>query len=112
MEIINIYSDKLRKEREEREAAERKEKQHEFEIKFNLIFSSVMLVMAVPLAIIIVYVGWLSSGQPLYQEWINLKIVSAVIGEVIAIVYFVKSILTFKKWKNKKFVEKLLAGRL
>jgi uncharacterized membrane protein (DUF485 family) len=97
MKIINCYNEKLRKEREAKEAAERKEQQKEYEVKFNLIFSSVMLVMAVPLAIIIVYIGWLSSGQPLYQEWINLKIVSAIVAEIIAIIYFVVSVMRYKK---------------
>ena len=108
MKIINCYNEKLRKEREAKETAERKEQQKKYEVKFNLIFSSVMLVMAVPLAIIIVYVGWLSSGQPLYREWINLKIVSAIAAEIIAIIYFVISIMRYKKFKNVKFLEKFL----
>ena len=108
MKIINCFNEKLRKEREAKETAERKEQQKECEVKFNLIFSSTMLVLAIPLAIIIVYVGWLSSGQPLYREWINLKIVSAVISEIVAIIYFVKSLICYKKFKNVKFFKKFL----
>ena len=111
MEIINIYSDKLRKEREEREAAERKEKQHEFEIKFNLIASSTMLCLATPLAILVVGLMFVASNQPLYKEWITLKYVSAFVTEVMSIFYFVNSLIAWKKHRNKKFVEKLRAGR-
>lgn len=108
MNIINCYSDKLREEREAKEEAERKEQQKEYEVKFNLIFSSTMLVLAIPLALLIVGIAWLSSGQPLYKEWINLKIVSIIISELAAIAYFVKSVISYKKFKNVKFLEKFL----
>ena len=111
MEIINCFNEKLRKECEAKEAAERKEQQKECEVKFNLIFSSTMLVLAIPLALLIVGIAWLSSGQPLYKEWVNLKIASVVISELVAIAYFVKSVISYKKYKNVKFLEKFLGGK-
>ena len=111
MQIINCYSNKLHEEREAKKAAERKEQQKEYEVKFNLIFSSTMLVLAIPLALLIVGIAWLSSGQPLYKEWANLKIVSIVVSEIMAIAYFIKSVISYKKYKNVKFLEKFLGGK-
>ncbi len=108
MEIINCYSEKLRKEREAKEVAERKERQHEYEVKFNLIFSSVTIVLAVPFAIIIVGIAWLSSGQPLYQEWIYLKWISAAVAEIVSVIYLINSIIRYNKYKRIKFLEKFL----
>ena len=67
-----------------------------------------MLVLAIPLALLIVGIAWLSSGQPLYKEWVNLKIVSVVISELVATIYFVNSVIRYNKFKKIKFLEKFL----
>lgn len=108
MQIINCYSNKLREEREAKEAAERKERQHEYEVKFNLIFSIVLTIIAIPLAVVVIGIMWLSSGQSLYQEWIYLKWISAAVAEIVSVIYLINSIIRYNKYKRIKFLEKFL----
>ena len=108
MEIINCFNEKLVAERKAQEQAERKERQHEYEVKFNLIFSIVLTIIAIPLAVVVIGIMWLSSGQPLYQEWIYLKWISAAVAEIVSVIYLINSIIRYNKYKRIKFLEKFL----